>query len=414
MIKVVTGIRRAGKSYLLFKIFKEHLLKNNVPENQIIQIALDDDQFARLRNPIKLGEYVRSRITNRNAQYFVLIDEIQYCSRIENPALPGDFIAFSNVLNGLLRRENVDAYVTGSNSKMLSSDILTEFRGRGDQIHVQPLTFMEYYEAKGTSADFEDAFTEYLAYGGLPRVCLCTSDEDKAQYLKRLFEEVYIKDIVQRNDLKSGNNLRDLLNVLSSSVGSFTNPTKIENTFKTKLHETYTNKTICKHISFLMDAFLVSEARRYDIKGRKYIGANSKYYFCDLGLRNALLNFRQLEQTHLMENLVYNELVFRGYNVDVGIVEVGTKNADGKSARNQLEVDFVANKGSKKYYIQSTLSLATEEKARQERKSLLRIDDSFKKIIVTKDRIKPFFDDHGFLTCGIKDFLLDIYFLEKN
>ncbi len=407
MIKVVTGMRRCGKSYLLFKIFVDYLLEHGVQPQQIVQIVLDDDEFASLRNPLRLGEYIRARTEGGNTQYYVLIDEIQYCAKVENPDLPGDFITFYNVLNGLLRREQVDVYVTGSNSRMLSSDILTEFRGRGDQVHVRPLAFAEYYEAKQSSLDFEDAFAEYLTYGGLPRVCLYSSDEEKSLYLKNLFEEVYIKDIVQRNGLKSEEAIRDLMRVLASAIGSFTNPSRIEQTFKSRLNATYTSKTIFNHISLLKDSFLVEEARRYDVKGRRYIGANAKYYFTDTGLRNALLNFRQTEQTHLMENVLYNELLFRGYNVDVGIVEINERVSAAKNTRRQLEVDFVANKGNKKFYIQSALSLEPEEKSRQERRSLSRIDDSFKKIIVTKDRVKASLDESGFLICNVKDFLLD-------
>lgn len=413
MVKVVTGMRRCGKSYLLFKIFSDCLRGQGVLPDQIVQVVLDDDQFASLRNPLRLGEYIRSKTTGSNRQYYVLIDEIQYCLGVENPDLPGDFITFYDVLNGLQRRENVDVYVTGSNSRMLSSDILTEFRGRGDRVHVYPLAFSEYYGAKRHGLDFEEAFAEYLTYGGLPRVCLYSADEEKSLYLKNLFEEVYIKDIVQRNGLKSEETIRDLMNVLASAIGSFTNPTRIEQTFKSRLNVTYTSKTIYNHISFLRDSFLVEEARRYDVKGRKYIGTNAKYYFTDTGLRNALLNFRQMEQTHLMENVLYNELLFRGYNVDVGMVEVNERKAEGKNIRRQLEVDFVATKGNKKFYIQSAFSLESEEKARQERRSLHHIDDSFRKIIVTKDRIKPTFDESGFLICSIKDFLLDKDFLER-
>ena len=402
MIKVVTGLRRSGKSFLLFHIFKEYLLSQKVKESQIIEIALDNDSQAKLRNPIVLGEYLRKHI-KANRQYYILIDEIQYCKDIENPDLPGDFITFYNVLNGLLQKENVDVYVTGSNSKMLSSDILTEFRGRGDQIHVYPLSFKEYFDAIGD--DFDSVWQDYLTYGGLPKVASMKTEAQKTEYLKNLMDEVYLKDIIQRNGIENTESLSSLLNVLSSSVGSFTNPTKLEKTFRSEIGKTYTSKTIYSHLQMLKDAFLISEAVRYDVKGRKYIGSNSKFYYADVGLRNARLNFRQIEPTHLMENIIYNELLIRGYNVDVGIVEINTKQ-NGKSVRIQLEVDFIATLGSQKLYIQSAYHMDDEIKGEQEKRSIRHIDDSFSKIIVVKDYIKAHHDENGFLIMSLKDFLL--------
>lgn len=402
MVKVVTGLRRSGKSFLLFRIFKNFLLAHKVKPPQIIEIALDNDKQAELRNPVVLGEFLRKKIKGRS-KYYVLIDEIQYCRDVENPALPGDRITFYNVLNGLLQKDNVDVYVTGSNSKMLSSDILTEFRGRGDQIHVRPLCFREYFDA--VKGDFDDAWQNYVTYGGLPKVALMKTDSEKSAYLKNLVDEVYLKDIVQRNNIENEEALASLVNVLSSATGSFTNPTKIENTFKSELGVTYTSKTIFAHLQMLKDAFFLSEAMRYNVKGRKYIGANSKYYFADVGLRNARLNFRQLEATHLMENVIYNELLVRGFNVDVGIVEVNAKQ-NGKNVKLQLEVDFVATLGDKKLYVQSAYRMDDIEKQNQEMASLRKIDDSFAKIIVVRDNVKPHQNEDGFMIIGLKDFLL--------
>lgn len=403
MVKVVTGLRRSGKSFLLFHLFRDYLLGHKVKESQIIEIALDNDEFAELRNPLFLGEFVRKRIKG-NRKFFVLIDEIQYCKSVENPSLPGDQITFYNVLNGLLQKDNVDVYVTGSNSKMLSSDILTEFRGRGDQVHVYPLNFREFFSAQ--KKDFDEAWQEYVTFGGMPKVVQLRTDKQKSDYLKNLVDELYLKDIVQRNNIENEESLSKLVNVLSSSTGSFTNPTKIENTFKSELGITYTSKTIYNHLQMLKDSFLISEAQRFNVKGRKYIGANSKFYFADVGLRNARLNFRQQESTHLMENVIYNDLLARGYNVDVGIIEVNSKK-DGKSVKIQLEVDFVATMGNKKLYIQSAYRMDDPSKEEQEKNSLKRIDDSFTKIIVVRDNIKTFLDDAGFVITSLKSFLLD-------
>lgn len=405
MIKVITGIRRCGKSYLVFTLFKNHLLEKGISRDHILEIALDDDSSIKLRDPIRLGEYIRKKTADDNQQYYVLIDEIQFCRKVKNPYAEGDHITFYEVLNGLLRRKNVDTYVTGSNSKMLSTDVLTEFRGRGDEIHVYPLDFDEYFFAVG--GDYYDVLAEYQMYGGLPGAAVLDSPHEKADYLHSLFEELYLKDIIEHNRIKNEEGLETLIDVLASSVGSFTNPTKLSNTFKSRAKITYTAKTIASHIKWLKEAYMISEAKRYDIKGKKYIGANSKYYFTDLGLRNARLNYRQQEPTHLMENQIYNELLIRGYNVDVGIVEKNETGKNGKPCKKQLEVDFIAASGYEKYYIQSAYRMDDKEKEIQEKKSLRNINDSFRKIIITGDNTLPWKDDQGFLIISLKDFLLN-------
>ncbi len=404
-IKVITGLRRAGKSYLLRKLFREHLLAEGIPAECIIEIVLDDVDFAEYRYPLRLGNYIREHLTDSKQHYFVFIDEIQFVVKIKNPKVEGDFITFYDVLNGLLKYDNVDVYVTGSNSKMLSSDVLTEFRGRGDRIHVQPLSFSEYYGALG--GDFDDAYGGYEVYGGLPGTALIADEEEKTLYLTSLFEELYIKDVVQRNGIRNEHGLRTLLDIVASAIGSFTNPAKISNSFKSKEQYSYDVSTITSHIAKLEESFLISEAKRYNIKGRRYIGANSKYYYTDIGLRNARLGFRQIEPTHIMENIIYNELCCRGLSVDVGIVEKNERNAEGNSVKKQLEVDFVANRGSQRYYIQSAYDMTTPEKQIQEKNSLRIIDDSFKKIIVLRQSAKPWRDENGFVIMGLRQFLLD-------
>lgn len=404
-IKVITGIRRCGKSYLLFELFKKHLLEEGIPADHIIEIALDDIRFSHLRNPLNLNDYIQKK-TIDNSFYYVLIDEIQYCKSIANPTVEGDMISFYEVLNSLLRQKNIDTYVTGSNSRMLSSDVLTEFRGRGDELRLHPLSFQEYYSSK--EEPFDSLLTEYLRYGGLPHLCELESNTEKEAYLTNLLQEVYLKDILEHNRIHNeSGRMEILLNILSSSIGSFTNASKISRTFQSELHAPYDPKTILNHLKYLEEAFLIEEAKRFDVKGRKYIGANSKYYFSDLGLRNAQINYRQLEPTHLMENLIYNELRTRNYTVDVGIVEYHTKDSNGTSKRVPLEVDFVAAKNNQQYYIQSAYRIETEEKREQETRSLLHIDDSFKKVIITRDETKPWYDDQGLLTISLKDFLLD-------
>lgn len=407
-IKVITGIRRCGKSYLLNNIFYNYLIGSGVDEEHIIKFAFDsgDDLLKigedlldldilsgeRLVDPKKFLDYINDK-TNTNEKYYILLDEVQLLA------------SFEQVLNGFLRQDNFDVYVTGSNSKFLSKDIITEFAGRGDEIHVMPLSFSEYMQS--TSLDKEDAFAEYQVFGGLPALCSMDSDEDKMNYLKTQLDNVYLRDIVNRYDIRSDSELAELLNVLASGMSSLTNPSKIEATFSTSLKSKISANTIDKFIEYFEDSFILKRAYRYDVKGRKYIGTPYKIYFEDVGLRNARLNFRQIEPTHLMENIIYNELRHRGYMVDVGVVMTREKDKNDKDVRKQREVDFIANLGTKRYYIQSAYSLPSAEKAEQEKKSLLNIDDSFKKIIIVKDRVKAFLDDNGIVTINLFDFLLN-------
>lgn len=408
LVKVITGIRRCGKSYLLFNIYKDYLKSIGVEEECIICLALDDDENIRYRNPLELGKYIRSLTADESKEYYVFLDEIQKVVTIQNPYVEGveDKISFVDVVLGLMKRDNIDVYVTGSNSKMLSSDILTEFRGRGDEIRVNPLSFAEFYNA--FEGDKRDAWQEYYTYGGLPLVLAKKGHEEKAKYLQTLFDTIYLSDIMDRNSLAHEKNLLDdILNLISSSIGSLTNANKIANTFKSTRQISVSHATVSKYLDYLTDSFLIYSASRYDVKGRKYIGSPFKYYFSDVGLRNARLNFRQQEENHIMENIIYNELCVRDFNVDVGIVEYCYKDAEKKSKRAYLEIDFVANKGSKKYYIQSALTVADEEKREQEIRSLKRVGDSFKKIVVVKDNIIPWHDEDGILYVGIEQFLLD-------
>lgn len=397
MIKVITGIRRCGKSYLLFTIFKRYLLENGTDKNHIIEIALDGIENEELRDPKKCFCYIKDAIKDDN-KYYVLLDEVQYMPQ------------FEEVLNSLLRINNIDVYVTGSNSKFLSSDIVTEFRGRGDEIRVYPLSFAEFYSAY--EGDYDDAWEEYMTYGGLPQLVSFQTNRQKSEYLKNIFANVYLKDVIERNKLKNANEIGILVDVLASSIGAPTNPSKIANTFTSERQMSYTNKTISKHIDYLADAFLISKAARYDIKGRKHIGANQKYYFTDVGLRNARLNFRQQEPTHIIENIVYNELLMRGYNVDVGVVEIYGKNKELKRVHKQLEVDFVVNQGSQRYYIQVAYDMSSKEKQAQEFNSLRNISDSFKKIIIVNGTIKPWRNEDGFVIMGMKYFLFNPNSLE--
>lgn len=408
LVKVITGIRRCGKSYLLFNIYKDYLKSIGVEDECIICLALDDDENIRYRNPLELGKYIRSVTSDESKEYYVFLDEIQKVVTIQNPYVEGveDKISFVDVVLGLMKRENIDVYVTGSNSKMLSSDILTEFRGRGDEIRVNPLSFAEFYNA--FEGDKRDAWQEYYTYGGLPLVLAKKGHEEKAKYLSTLFDTIYLSDIMDRNSLAHEKNLLDdILNLISSSIGSLTNANKIANTFKSERQISVSHATVSKYLDYLIDSFLIYSASRYDVKGRKYIGSPYKYYFSDVGLRNARLNFRQQEENHIMENIIYNELCIRDFNVDVGIVEYCYKDAEKKSKRAYLEIDFIANKGSKKYYVQSALTVADEEKREQEIRSLKRVGDSFKKIVVVKDNIIPWHDDDGILYIGIEQFLLD-------
>ncbi|AHF13105.1 ATPase AAA [Barnesiella viscericola DSM 18177] len=398
LIKIITGMRRCGKSFLLFKLFKEHLIAEGVPESHIIRIELDDRRNKSLRDPDVCLEYVTSLLKDEG-QYYLLIDEVQFMAE------------FEDVLNSFLHMDNLDTYVTGSNSKFLSTDIITEFRGRGDEIHVRPLSFAEYCAVYPNMA-WDDAWNIYHTYGGLPYAVLLDKAEDKAQYLKRLFREVYLKDIVERNKVQNNIQMGILLDIISSSIGSLTNPRKLENTFKSDGNISISAATIKQYLDYFIDAFMVEKAERYDIKGKKYISTPQKYYFSDLGLRNARLNFRQQEETHIMENVIYNELRMRGYSVDVGVIEINERTSDGTYARKQIEIDFVANKGSQRYYIQSAFALPSLEKVAQEERPLKNVPDSFKKIIVVKDNIMLRRDDNGITTMGLKQFLLDPHSLE--
>lgn len=392
LIKVVTGIRRCGKSYLLFNLFHNYLLDKGVQENHIIEIALDDRSNKELRDPDNMLKYVKERIVDRDT-YYIILDEVQLLAE------------FEDVLNSFMHIRNADVYVTGSNSKFLSSDLVTEFRGRGDEIRIYPLSFREYCSVYEGSAD--EAWDDYFTYGGLPLILSRETQEEKAEYLMSLFQKVYLSDIVDRHKVRNREELDELVDILASAVGSLTNPLKLANTFKTVKKKTISDKTLKKYMDYLMDAFLVSKAVRYDIKGRKYIGSPAKFYFEDVGLRNARLNFRQMEENHIMENIIYNELRIRGYHVDVGLVEQFGKNSENKTTKKQLEVDFVVTRGSEKYYIQSAFAMTTPEKQMQEERPLNAIGDSFKKIIVVRDNIKVRRNDMGIVTIGIRNFLLD-------
>jgi len=399
MIKIITGIRRCGKSFLLFELFHDYLNSIDVDEDHIIEIALDDRINAEYRNPDKILAYIKSRITDRN-NYYVLLDEVQ---------IVDDFVG---VLNSLLHIKNVDTYVTGSNSRFLSKDVVTEFRGRGQDIHMYPLSFSEYYNALG--GDRSMCWRHYYTYGGLPQTLLLSEDKAKRDYLSHLADTVFIADVVERHRVKNKTGLEELFRILASSIGSPCNPTKLSNTFKSIKNVSISNKTISNYLVYLCDAFLVEKAMRYNIKGKKYINTLSKYYFTDMGLRNALLGFRQLEQTHLMENIIYNELLFRGYTVDVGMVELETTDKNGKSIRKHFEVDFVINDSDKRYYIQSAFAIPDEDKMQQETASFRYINDTFKRVVIVKDDITPYRNDKGDLFIGLFDFLLDPELLIKG
>ena len=392
MIKVITGIRRCGKSYLMDPIYKNYLLSTGVKEDHIIKLELDSVENEEYLDRHKLYKHIMGQIKD-NKIYYILLDEIQKVD------------GFESVLNGFLRKKNLDVYVTGSNSKFLSSDIITEFRGRGDEVRVYPLTFREYLTASSKNVD--EALKEYITYGGMPYILSRKTDEEKSKYLNNLFNNTYINDIVERNNIQKDEVLESLINVLASSVGSLTNPLKLENTFKSKDFKNVSAKTINTYIDCLIDAFMINKSLRYDIKGKKYINTPSKYYFTDIGLRNVRLNFRQQEDNHLMENIIYNELLVRGFNVDVGVVEYTMKDKNNKKMHKQLEVDFVCNKGSNRYYIQSAYSIPTKEKMEQEEKSLIKIDDFFKRIIIVENDIKLWRNEKGIVIIGLKQFLLD-------
>ena len=409
MIKIVTGIRRCGKSYLMNVLFRQHLLEEGVDERDIVMLALDEDVNIRYRNPLELGKYIRELCADQSRYFYVLLDEIQKVDSIQNPYLPDnpkEKIGFVDVLLGLKNLPNVDLYVTGSNSRMLSKDILTEFKDRGEEIRVNPLTFDEFMSAY--QGDSRMAWTQFMMYGGMPFVLSKKEHADKAAYLKGLFEHTYVSDVIERNNLKGDKEvLEDLLNILASSVGSLTNTTKLENTFKSEMGVNISHNTIAAYIDSFIDAFIIKKVARYDIKGRKYIGAQQKYFYGDVGLRNARLNFRQQEENHIMENILYNELTARGFSVDVGVVETMIVNAEGKRQRSLLEVDFVCNQGHARYYIQSALTVAEESKRLQETNSLMKINDSFVKIVVVRDNIVRWHDEAGILYIGVEDFLLN-------
>lgn len=408
LIKIITGNRRCGKSYLLFTIYHEYLVSAGIAENQIIELALDETVNAKYRNPIELDSYIRSLVSDKSKQYYVFLDEIQKVDEIQNPYVdnPNSKITFVDTVLGLMKIKNVDLYITGSNSKMLSSDILTEFRDRGDEIRVYPLSFAEFYTSfKG---DKNEAWKEYYTYGGMPLAVTKKTPKEKSKYLKDLFTGTYLKDVLERHTItNSTSDLEELLNIISSSIGSLTNPLNLSNTFKTVKKRNLAPETISTYLDYFKDAFLIDSAVRYNIKGKKYISTPLKYYFVDVGLRNARLNFRQQEENHIMENIIFNELKIRGFDVDIGVIEHNTKDATGKSRRNFLEIDFVANKGSNRFYIQSALYVDTQEKREQETQSLNRIHDSFKKIVVVKDDIEPWQDDKGIQYIGIEQFLLE-------
>lgn len=392
LIKIITGIRRCGKSYLLFKLFHEYLNSQGISDDHIIEIALDDRTNKDLRNPDNLLKYIKKQITDKRL-YYIMLDEVQMVDE------------FTDVLNSLLHISNADVYVTGSNSHFLSTDVVTEFRGRGDEIHLFPLSFSEYCE--GYNGTTDQAWKDYYTYGGLPLILTFDTDKKKEDYLNNLYKSVYLVDVLERHKIKNMGEFDELVKIIASSIGSSCNPTKLANTFKSVKNVTIHHQTINKYLGFLEDAFLVEKSIRYNIKGKKYINTLAKYYFSDLGIRNAILGFRQQEETHIMENIIYNELRTRGFHVDVGMVETREPDKNGKLKRKQLEVDFVVNQGSQRYYIQSAFAMPTLEKEAHESASLLRIKDSFKKIIIVKDDIKPKRNEDGILTIGLKDFLLD-------
>ena len=398
LIKVITGMRRCGKSYLLFTLFKEHLLSEGVEEEHIIEIAFDAFENKKYRDPDVLYPYLKEQMKD-NAMYYVLLDEVQ---------LLGEF---ESILNSLIRMKNVDVYVTGSNARFLSKDVITEFRGRGDEVHMYPLSFAEFMSVyQGTK---QDGWNEYMLYGGIPLVLEFTTPDQKSTFLKSLFEETYISDIVGRHNIRNKAELEELLNILSSAIGSLTNPEKLSATFRTVKKKKISNSTIKRYIDYLCDSFLIDGAIRYDVKGKKYIDTPVKYYFTDMGLRNARLNFRQLEETHSMENIIFNELKMRGFNVDVGVIVQYDTNEKGNSIRKQLEIDFVCNQGSKRYYIQSAYAIPDQAKMEQEQRALMLTGDFFKRIIITKDAPAPYYNESGMLIMSVYDFLLNENSLEN-
>ena len=413
LIKIITGVRRCGKSVLRFDLFFRHLIGEGILDRQIIRIQLDNSDFASLRNPLKLSEYIKSKISE-DQDYFIFIDKIQLVKKVKNRDVEGDHITFYDVLNGLLAKKNLDIYVTGSNSKMLSKDVLTEFRGRGDEVKVYPLSFREFYSAKGGSK--EDSLKEYMLYGGMPFILSRPSAESKISYLKNLFEETYLKDIVERNRIRDQELLGSLIDEICSATGSLTNSTKLANTINSRYQNRKDNKvnnnTVASYLSHLENAFLFKEAKRYDIRGKQYFNSNSKFYCVDVGLRNVRLNMRQNEETHIMENIVFNDLVQRGYSVDVGVLESFSKGANGKTVRSTREIDFVVNYGNAQCYIQSAYRMDTPEKERAELLPFNIVGNSFKKIVIMRNGLSPWYDDNGIYHIGLCDFLLKESILE--
>ena len=407
-VKIITGIIRCGKSYLLFELFTRYLQEEGIADNQIVTLALDEVRNAKYRNPIEFDKYIREKITDQKKQYYILIDEIQFVSEIQNPYVESQDakLTFVDVVLGLIKIKNADVYITGSNSKMLSSDVLTQFRDRGDEIRVYPLSFVEFHEMY--EGNERDAWVDYYTYGGMPIVSSLLTHEEKSQYLRDLFRRTYIKDVVERYHIQNDTAvLEDLLNITASAVGSLTNPTKLSKTFLSEKQIKISSATIDKYLDYFVDAFLIYRANRYDVKGKRYMQTPLKYYYTDVGLRNVRLGFRQQEETHIMENVLYLDLIRRGYDVDVGVVEQNIKTPEGKKLRKQLEVDFVVNRGDERYYIQSALSVAEPEKRKQEIASLIRIPDSFKKIVITRDYIKTWRDENGIQYVGVEQFMLD-------
>ena len=399
-VKIVTGIRRSGKSYLLFRLFKQHLLQNGMKPSHIIEIQLEDRMNKELRNPDECLKFIRKKVRDQKP-YFLLVDEVQLMDE------------FEDVLNSCLHIPNLDTYVTGSNSRFLSKDIITEFRGRGDELYLRPLCFSEFLTSC-PDKPFKEAWLQYITYGGLPYCALLPSAEEKADYLRHLFDEVYLRDIIERHHIMSTEQMEQLLNIVSSGIGSLTNPQKLENTFASSGGVRLSAATIKQYLDHLCDAFMLERAERYDIKGKRYISTPYKYYFTDPGLRNARLNFRQLEQTHLMENVIYNELCLRGYSVDVGVVEINERQTDGRYQRKQIEVDFVCNKADERMYVQSALTLPTTEKRQQEERPLVSIPDSFRKVIVTADDVLSHRDENGVLIVSLHDFLMKENIIEQS
>ncbi|WP_069099873.1 ATP-binding protein [Mesomycoplasma ovipneumoniae] len=405
-IKIITGIRRCGKSYLLFNFYRDYLLSNGTKENQIITIALDQIDNIEYRNPFRLNEYIKKKTKNINKMYYIFIDEIQLSENVSNPYIESNEknITFVDVLLSLMKHSNLDIYITGSNSKMPSSDLLTQFRDRGDQVHVNPLSFAEVYELFN---DKSEAFEHYFVYGGMPHIYKLQNDEQKSHYLKQLFKQTYIKDILERNQIYNEQQILEiLLDFTSSNIGSLTNPSKLANRFLSEKQIHISSNTIFKYLKFFEESYIIHCAYRYDVKGSKYFSTPLKYYFSDIGLRNARLNFRQIENTHIMENIIYNDLLRRGYNIDIGVVEHEFKNGSTRK-KIQLEIDFVINKGHKRYYIQSAFNIDNLEKKEQEITSLKKINDSFKKIVIVRNKIIPKHDENGILYIGLEDFLLN-------